>query len=276
MPVRRPHGIGAQPPRAASFCSSPTQTARRSPAGSQRSATPFADPDVAGAKGTYLSKQRSIVARFTQLEYEDRYDRMAGSDRIDFIDTYSAAYRRDIFLANGGFDSRFLINEDQEFAFRLAEKGYKLVFAPAAQVYHQHNRTLTQYIRRKFKIGMWKVRVTRQHPTQVVRDSHTPGALKAQLLLAAAGLALIVVASLAGIMLRSPWWPGLIALLAASSRFEATSLPFHRQDRSPRSRGVCCPRWCYCGRARWRSGSVLPWGCVRFRRQSTNRDPRSP
>lgn len=195
---------------------------------------PFGDPEIAGAKGTYLSRQRSIVARFTQLEYEDRYDRMLGSERIDFIDTYSAAYRRDIFLANDGFDSRFLINEDQEFAFRLAEKGYKLVFAPAAQVVHQHNRTLAQYIRRKFKIGMWKVRVTRQHPTQVVQDSHTPGALKAQLLLAAATLALIAAASMAAIIAAvvgrpaagGLLWPALIALAAASAAFVATGLPF--------------------------------------------------
>ena len=115
---------------------------------------------------------------------------MRGAERIDFIDTYSAAYRRDIFLTNGGFDPRFLINEDQEFSFRLAEKGYKLVFAPDAQVYHRHNQTVREYIRRKFKIGMWKVRVTRQHPTQVVKDSHTPGALKAQLVIAAISLAL--------------------------------------------------------------------------------------
>ena len=77
------------------------------------------------------------VPRFTQLEYEDRYDRMAGVESIDFVDTYSAAYRRDIFLANGGFDRTFPTAsvEDQEFSFRLTEKGYRLVFVPSAKVY---------------------------------------------------------------------------------------------------------------------------------------------
>ncbi len=187
---------------------------------------PFVDPEVAGAKGTYLSKQRGLVARFTQLEYEDRYDRMAGSERIDFIDTYSAAYRRDIFLLNNGFDTSFLIDEDQEFSFRLAEKGYKLIFAPAAQVYHQHNRTLAQYIRRKFRIGMWKVRVTRQHPTQVANDSHTPESLKAQLLLAAVGLATLGVTAVTSLVLGSAWWPGLIATLVTFLAFELTAMPF--------------------------------------------------
>jgi lipopolysaccharide/colanic/teichoic acid biosynthesis glycosyltransferase/GT2 family glycosyltransferase len=183
--------------------------------------------EIAGAKGTYLTRQRSMVARFTQLEYEDRYDRMAGAERIDFIDTYSAAYRRDIFIANNGFDPGFAYDEDQEFSFRLAEKGYRLVFAPAAQVYHQHNRTLAQYVRRKFRIGMWKVRVTRQHPTQMVQDSHTPGALKAQLLIAGASLALLAGSILASLVLHQIWWPGWIAFVATLTLFDVTALPFY-------------------------------------------------
>lgn len=190
---------------------------------------PFSDPEVAGSKGTYLTRQQSAVARFTQIEYEDRYDRMARAERIDFIDTYSAAYRRDVFLANGGFDPRFLINEDQEFAFRLAEKGYKLVFAPEAQVYHRHNATLGQYIRRKFKIGMWKVRVTRQHPTQVVKDSHTPEALKAQLVIAAISLALTVFNIGVSVKRRRAWWPGWLVWLGFLTAFDITALPFYRK-----------------------------------------------
>jgi lipopolysaccharide/colanic/teichoic acid biosynthesis glycosyltransferase len=241
---------------------------------------PFSDPEVAGAKGTYLSRQRSIVARFTQLEYEDRYDRMLGSERIDFIDTYSAAYRRDIFLANDGFDSRFLINEDQEFAFRLAEKGYKLVFAPAAQVYHQHNRTLAQYIRRKFKIGMWKVRVTRQHPTQVVQDSHTPGALKAQLLLAAATFALITAASMAAIIAAvvgrpaagGPTWPALIALAAVFAAFVATGLPFLAKI-ARRDPPVLLPALGLLWVRALSLGAGFAVGLVRFRRQADEPRP---
>ena len=69
-------------------------------------AAPFSDERVAGAKGAYLSRQRGIVPRFTQLEYEDRYDRMAGSETIDFVDTYSAAYRRERLPGQRRFRSR--------------------------------------------------------------------------------------------------------------------------------------------------------------------------
>jgi hypothetical protein len=59
-----------------------------------------------------------------------------------------------------------------------------MVFNPRAVVYHQHPETLAAYLRRKFNIGYWKVRVLRRHPTKAVRDSHTPQALKIQMALA--------------------------------------------------------------------------------------------
>ena len=68
---------------------------------------PFEDPEVVGAKGIYRSHQRSLAARFVQIEYEDRYRLMAGLPSIDFIDTYSAAFRRDRFLEMTGYDTSF-------------------------------------------------------------------------------------------------------------------------------------------------------------------------
>jgi lipopolysaccharide/colanic/teichoic acid biosynthesis glycosyltransferase/glycosyltransferase involved in cell wall biosynthesis len=233
---------------------------------------PFEDPEVAGAKGTYLTAQQSRVARFTQVEYEDRYDRMAGAERIDFIDTYSAAYRRAIFLTNGGFDPRFWINEDQEFSFRLAEKGYKLVFAPAAQVYHQHNQTVSQYARRKFKIGMWKVRVTRQHPTQVVKDSHTPGALKLQLVIAAFSLALTVLNLGISVRRRRAWWPGWLVWLGLLTAFDITALPFYRKivRRDPR---LLLPSLAMMWVRALSLGLGFAVGLVRFRHTGDERPP---
>lgn len=183
-----------------------------------------ADPTVAGAKGVYRTDQCELVARFVQAEYEDRYDRMAGRPQIDFVDTYSAAYRRDIFLANGGFDSTFPTAsvEDQEFSFRLASRGHRLVFVPEAAVIHLHDRTLREYARRKFLIGYWKARVTQRHPDRLMQDSHTPQVLKIQILL----VALILVA-LPGLLLRRGGTAPLLAGLGLS--FLATTAPFVRK-----------------------------------------------
>ena len=189
-------------------------------------AVPFADERVAGAKGTYLTSQRALVPRFTQLEYQDRYDRMAGVESINFVDTYSAAYRRDIFLANAGFDPAFRFDEDQEFSFRLTEKGYRLVFAPAAQVYHRHNATLAAYIRRKFLMAHWKVPVTQRHPGRAMRDSHTPQALKLQMGLAAVTAVAFLITALVSL---AGWRLSALALavcLLAALVFGLTEIPF--------------------------------------------------
>ncbi len=178
---------------------------------------PFAEPDVVGVKGAYRTQQRSPVARFTQAEYEEKYGRLARQKRIDFVDTYAAAYRRDLFLAHGGFDPAFLLDEDQEFSFRLARAGCKLVFAPAAVVYHRHPATVWSYARRKVKLGRWKVQVHARHPAQALRDSYTPWMQKAQLvLLPLAGTA--VLGAALGLL---PWaMPALLAGLGL-----ATTLP---------------------------------------------------
>lgn len=156
--------------------------------------TAFNDDSVMGAKGVYRTRESGLIPRFVQLEYLSKYASMAHLPSIDFIDTYSAAYRRAVFLANGGFDTSFptAAVEDQELSFRLARKGYRLVFVPAAIVYHRHDLTFAEYIQRKFWIGYWKTFLLRRHPEKTFKDSHTPVSQRLQIvLLGSAGIALI-------------------------------------------------------------------------------------
>ncbi len=192
----------------------------------ERMVAAFADPETVGAKGTYLTCQRRLVARFVQIEYEDRYDRMRDQERIDFVDTYSAGYRRDIFQQNGGFDVSVRFVEDQEFSFRLAEKGYKLVFVPEARVSHLHDQDVIEYVERKFNIGVWKARVMQRHPERLANDTHTPPVLKLQILLLFLSLPLLLT-GLTMQQLGVVWWQAVAALGAASVlAFLASGLPF--------------------------------------------------
>ncbi len=180
----------------------------------------FADPSVAGAKGTYRTHQHGLVPRFVQVEYEEKYERMKRWKWIDFVDTYSAAYRRDLFLAHGGFDTRFpsASVEDQEFSFRLAERGHHLVFVPRAIVYHQHPLSLAIYARRKYLIGYWKVLLLLRHPSKAVRDSHTPQSLKVQVAL----IGLLALSLLGTLANNAFWWAGAsltLLLLLSTLRF---------------------------------------------------------
>ncbi len=179
---------------------------------------PLADPQITGCKGVYATRQPQLVARFVQIEYEDKYDLLRTQERINFIDTYSAAYRRAVLLANHGFDEQIFFVEDQELSFRLAARGYQMVFQPDAVVYHRHSDNLPAYFRKKFHIGYWKAQVLRRFPGRAVQDSHTPQVLKLQLLLVA-----LILASTAGLLL-SRWSAAL--LLAAVLAFLLSTLPF--------------------------------------------------
>lgn len=152
-----------------------------------------------GTKGVYLTKQHAPVARFIQLEYEDKYDLLPTDRPIDFIDTYSAAYDRHMLLQNDGFDESMTYLEDQELSFRLNLRGYQLFFAPNAVVYHLHSDTLLKYFRKKRTIGYWKAQVVRRFPSKGRKDSHTPQVMKIQM-----GLVLLFVPSLIGLLFATP------------------------------------------------------------------------
>jgi len=149
---------------------------------------PFKDPEVVGAKGVYRTHQRSLAARFVQIEYEDKYRLMAGLSRIDFIDTYSAAFRRDRFLDMTGYDTSFPVAcaEDIELSYRMSARGWKMTFVPAAIVYHTHPDTLSRYLKKKYKFAFWRMLAVRKNPGKSVKDSHTPQIMKVQLLFAPA------------------------------------------------------------------------------------------
>jgi cellulose synthase/poly-beta-1,6-N-acetylglucosamine synthase-like glycosyltransferase len=146
---------------------------------------PFADPEVVGVKGVYRTHQRQIAARFVQIEYEDRYRMMAGSPCIDFVDTYSAAFRRERFLEMTGYDTSFPVAcaEDIELSYRMSARGWKMKFAAGAVVYHTHPDTLSKYLQKKYKFAYWRVLAVRKNPAKAVKDSHTPQLMKLQLLL---------------------------------------------------------------------------------------------
>jgi GT2 family glycosyltransferase len=144
----------------------------------------FNDLQIVGAKGIYRTHQKSIAARFVQVEYEDKYRIMAGLPSIDFIDTYSAGFLRDRFLEMNGYDTSFPVAcaEDIELSYRMSARGWKMVFVPGAIVYHTHPATLWSYLKKKYKFAYWRMLAVKKNPGKGVKDSHTPQVMKLQLL----------------------------------------------------------------------------------------------
>jgi glycosyltransferase involved in cell wall biosynthesis len=176
---------------------------------------PFGDERLVGVQGAYRCKQTEIVARFCQLEIEDRYLRMNREETIDFIGTYAAGYRREVFLENGLFDDRYPMasGEDADFSFRLAGKGLRMVFQPEAIVYHRHPTSLFKYLKQKYWRAYWRNLIYRRHRGRMLKDSYTPNTLKFQTL-----LGVLFPISFAALWLPGPGWlvpAGILAVIIA-------------------------------------------------------------
>jgi glycosyltransferase involved in cell wall biosynthesis len=152
---------------------------------------PFEDENVAGVQGAYKTRQKELIARFVQLEIEDRYERMKKAKKLDWIGSYAAAYRHGVFVKEKGYDEKFPMasGEDPDLSYSLSEKGYKLVFNQRAIVYHNHPTSLPKYLKTKFFRSYWRVMLYNKHREKIAKDSYTPQNLKLQI--AAIGIAFV-------------------------------------------------------------------------------------
>jgi len=183
---------------------------------------PFAEPDVVAVKGAYRTRQRALLARFIQAEFEERYALLERERYVDFVDSYSAAYKKADFEAAEGFDPDFLMSEDVDLSYKLSKQGYKMVFNPKAIVYHRHPETFWTYSRAKFQRAYWRTKSYRQHPDKMLKDSYTPQALKAQI-----GLVFLLGLIMPGWLLVEGKRPELLLSMAlVGSLFLLTTLPF--------------------------------------------------
>ncbi len=180
---------------------------------------PFQDPSVMGVKGIYVTDQKELVAQFVQVEYEEKYDRMAGAEKINLVDTHSGGFRARVFREAGGFDENFNTAsvEDRDFSFRLARAGYRLVFTPQAKVKHTHVDSVGAYIRKKFKNGYWAVLAIMKCPETIADTSDTPQTEKIQVLL--------TVAFVVGMVLCGSGIVGIAVPILVSVAFLLTAIP---------------------------------------------------
>ncbi|MFC1633812.1 glycosyltransferase [Planctomycetota bacterium] len=181
----------------------------------------FEDSKVMAVKGAYRTRQNGLMARFAQVEFEERFEMLKKVENIDMVDTYSAGFRKEMFVDLGGFDTSFPVanNEDTELSYRMSAQGYKMVFNPKAIVYHlSHPDSIAKYARLKFWRGYWRMEVYRRFPNKMIKDTYTPQTLKFQILFLYLSLVILLLAS---------FWPSLILLLFLGIiSFGLLTLPF--------------------------------------------------
>ena len=102
-----------------------------------------------------------IVERYTrQFNYPDMGRKKSKADigelgiKTFFCSDVCAAYRRDIFVKMGGFESPVIFNEDMFFAAKAIMQGYCVEYAADAKVIHSHNYSIAQQFHRNFDLAV--------------------------------------------------------------------------------------------------------------------------
>ena len=87
-----------------------------------------------------------------------------------FASNVCAAYRRILFLEQGGFPEKAIFNEDMIFAGRAVKAGYGIAYAAKAQVVHSHNLSGREQFHRNFDLAVSQA----EHP-EVFLGIHSEG-----------------------------------------------------------------------------------------------------
>lgn len=127
---------------------------------------------------------------------------------IQYLPTCNLLVRRDLLLAQGGFDSAMRVGEDVDFVWRSLRSGMRACYAPAGRVVHFHRVELWPLLRRRADYGSSEADLQHQHPAGR-RVMPLP---KVVLLLLAALVALSVA------------WPSAIALAGFATAMTAIEL----------------------------------------------------
>lgn len=122
--------------------------------------------EVGAAYGRQVPRPgaRPFEAHARLFNYPDRSEirsledaKRLGIKACFFSDSF-AAYRVEALEQVGGFPERAIVGEDVIVAARLLKAGWKIAYVADACVYHSHDLTPTQEMRRYFDIGVFHAR----------------------------------------------------------------------------------------------------------------------
>ena len=128
----------------------------------QTLAQAFEDEKVAAAYARQLPRKNAdeLEKRTRSFNYGAQSRKKTSADlpqmgiKTYFCSNVCAAYRRQTYLAEGGFAQNVIFNEDMIFAHRLITDGYAVCYCAQARVYHSHNYSAGDQFRRNFDLGV--------------------------------------------------------------------------------------------------------------------------
>lgn len=123
---------------------------------------PFSDPEVGVVYARQLAKEDAsdieIYTRIFNYPEVSHKKTREGMNKLGiktyFCSNVCAAYRRGIYLEAGGFYKAMIFNEDMLFAAEIIKNGYAVYYNAKAKVYHSHNYSWTEQLKRNFDLGV--------------------------------------------------------------------------------------------------------------------------
>lgn len=124
--------------------------------------TPFADGQVGMTYARQLpAEDCGVIERYTRaFNYPPKSREKSASDltqmgiKTFFASNVCACYRKEMFEMLGGFVDKTIFNEDMIYARKLIDHEGKIVYAAKALVYHSHNYSGIEQLRRNFDLGV--------------------------------------------------------------------------------------------------------------------------
>lgn len=102
-----------------------------------------------------------VIERYTRDFNYPAVSRLKGKEDEDelgiktyFCSNVCAAYRTDIYRKLGGFIKKTIFNEDMIYAAGAMKQGYRIAYAADAVVFHSHNYTALEQLRRNFDLAV--------------------------------------------------------------------------------------------------------------------------
>ncbi len=126
---------------------------------------PFKDPQVCAAYGRQMADSHdNPVEAYTRRFNYPRESRIKSAEDLPvlgiktfFCSNVCAAYRKSVYDEMGGFPLHTIFNEDMIFASRLIEAGKKIAYVADARVWHWHNYTAIEQLKRNFDLAVSQV-----------------------------------------------------------------------------------------------------------------------
>lgn len=127
---------------------------------------PMQEKDVAMSYARQLPREDSrITEKYirafnypAQSRKKSLYDQKELGIKTYFCSNVCAAYKRDIYIQNGGFEKHLPLNEDMLYAAKSVLQGWSICYVAEAKVIHSHNYTYLQQFRRNFDIAVSQAR----------------------------------------------------------------------------------------------------------------------